>query len=220
MAIRAPHDTVFSMHKPETSPAEPNVWQRVSDATGTVVTPANIIDTVGLAGAKYGIDHFDSWPGIFAAAASFLSDVVDGRIARATDTASPLGEAIDAAGDKAKLAYALYKIDQLQLAPRKLLGAVALQNSCNAVLTTADQVVHKDEHVLHPSWFGKRAMFLQQTGVGLHVIAAQMEKDAMPRGRQVRSVANVVGWSGVALGVVATADYGKRFFGSLRKPKH
>lgn len=220
MVIRTAHDTVSAMHSNEAPLTEPNAWQRVSDATGTVITPANLIDAAGFVGAKYGIDHFDSWQGIFAAAASFLSDVVDGRVARATGTASPLGEAIDAAGDKAKLAYALYKMDRLQLAPRKLLGAVALQNGCNAILTTADQVVHKDGHVLHPSWFGKRAMFLQQTGVGLHVIAAQMENDTLPRSRQVRAVANILGWGGVALGAVATADYSKRFFGSLRRPKH
>lgn len=204
----------------ETVLPEPNTWQRISDATGTVITPANLIDAAGFGAAKYGLDQLDSWKGIYTAAASFLSDVVDGRIARATGTSSPLGEAIDAAGDKAKLAYALYQINRLQLAPRKLLGAVATQNACNTALTTADQLVHGKEHVLHSSWLGKRAMLLQQTGIGLHVIASQMEKDIMPRARQTRIAANVLGWSGVAVGVAATAGYGKRFFSSLRPTKH
>jgi hypothetical protein len=100
------------------------------------------------------------------------------------------------------------------------LGAVAVQNSCNTALTTADQVRHGQNHVLHASWFGKRAMFLQQMGVGLHVIAAQMEKDQRPRSRQVRLAANVLGWSGVALGVGATAGYTHQLITAVRRKKH
>lgn len=200
----------------ETPPAEPNGWQRLSGATGTCITPANVIDAVGFAGAKYGLDRLDSWSGIVAAGASFLSDVIDGRVARATGTTSPLGEAIDAAGDKVKLAYALRKINELKLAPRKLLAAIAIQNGCNAVLTTADQLLHKEQHVLHPSWFGKRAMFLQQMGVGLHVVAAQMEQDARPRAPRVRLAANILGWAGVGLGSVATTGYGRKLAAAQR----
>ena len=73
-----------------------------------------------------------------------MTDVVDGRVARSTKTQSPLGEAIDAAGDKVKLAIALYKIWALDLAPKSLLSAVAIQNAANVALVAADRMRHDD----------------------------------------------------------------------------
>lgn len=208
------------MPETETLAPQPNVWQKISDATGTVVTPANLLDAAGFAGAKYGIENLDSWQGIIVAASSFLADVADGKIARATHTSSELGETVDAAGDKVKLAYALYEIHRLKLAPKALLGAVALQNSLNVAMTAADQLHNGRDHVLHSSWFGKRAIFLQQVGLGLHVVAAQMERDDTPRSRRVRQIANVLGWSGVGLGIAASAGYGNRLLGSRKTKKH
>ncbi|MEO8862825.1 MAG: CDP-alcohol phosphatidyltransferase family protein, partial [Candidatus Saccharimonadales bacterium] len=108
----------FTVKAPDES--DKNTWQKISDATGTVVTPANAIDMLGFAGAKYGIDNLDSWKGIGLACASFMADAIDGKVARATGTQSELGEALDAAGDKVKLAYALVKIWQMDLAPKPL----------------------------------------------------------------------------------------------------
>ncbi len=194
--------------------ADQNVWQKISDATNTVVTPANAIDLLGFAGAKYGIDNLDSWKGIAVASASFLADVVDGKVARATGTQSELGEALDAAGDKVKLAYALVKIWQMDLAPKPLLVGVAAQNGLNAGLTIADRIVNKEDPALHPSWYGKRAMFLQQAGVGLHVVGSQMEKDEMRFSRGIKIAGTVLGAAGIALGTVASVDYARTLYRS------
>lgn len=196
---------------------DPNIWQIISDATRTVVTPANAIDLLAFYGAKKGIDNLDSWKGIGITAASFLSDIVDGKVARATGTQSPLGEALDAAGDKVKLAYALVKIWQLDLAPKPLLTAIAMQNLVNSGLTITDQAINNGDHVIHPSWFGKRAMLLQQTGLGLNVIGSQMNKDEMRFGKELKTAGTLLSSLGVVVGFVATAGYAKTLFKSKNK---
>jgi phosphatidylglycerophosphate synthase len=193
-----------------------NVWQKVSDATGTVVTPSNLLDGACFVGAKHGLDNLDSWRGIGAAAASFLPDIVDGDIARATGTSSKLGEGLDAIGDKAKMAYAVFKIIQQNLAPRPLVGAIAVQNGCNVALTTADQIANKPNHVLHSSWPGKGSMALEQSGAALHIVASKMEQSHSAHAANVRKAANVLGWAGVGLGVISTIGYSKELVNSLR----
>ncbi|MBP9738971.1 CDP-alcohol phosphatidyltransferase family protein [Candidatus Saccharibacteria bacterium] len=195
---------------------ELNNWQKISEATGTIVTPANAIDLLGFAGAKYGIDRLDSWKGIGIACASFMADFADGKVARATGTQSELGEALDAAGDKIKLAYALVKIWQLELAPKELLCAVAVQNGLNTGITLADKAINKNESVIHASWAGKRAIFLQQWGIGLNVVGSQMEKDEMRNARSVRLAGNIIGACGVVMGGIATAGYTRTLWRSLK----
>lgn len=204
---------------PETSPIDTdrNIWQKVSDATGTVVTPANAIDLAGFVGAKYGIDNIDNLKGIAVTSASFAADIADGWVARKTGTESELGEALDAAGDKAKMTYGLLKIWKKDLAPKYLLAAVAMQNSVNAGLTITDRVVNWKEPALHPSWFGKRAILLQQSGIGLHVVGSHMEKNDVRFHNAVKAAGTVLGLSGVALGVVASAGYSKTLRQSKRK---
>lgn len=193
-----------------------NNWQRLSDATGTILTPANMLDAIGAGFAKYGCDHLSSWRGIGAATIGFMTDIADGKIARRTGTTSPLGEKVDAAGDKIKLAYGLKKVSELGLAPPLLMQAIKLQNSANVGLTMIDQITNKAAPVLHASWFGKRAIFLQQCGVGLHVVGSQLKRDGKKReGEKLKTAGTVLGIGGIALGCVATADYGATLVGSF-----
>jgi len=187
---------------------ERNIFQNISDSTGTVITPSNIIDVASMVGSKYGIDRLDTWRGIGTALVSFGADMVDGKIARATGTQSALGEAIDAGGDKIRLAYAIGKIWQLDLAPKHLLVAVAIQNSLNTALTMVDRATNADEPQIHPSWWGKRAILLQQTGIGLHVIGSRLEKDEkLASSRFSKTAGSVLGYAGVAFGAVASTGY-------------
>ena len=89
---------------------EQNVWQQLQHATNDVITPANVLDAAAFGLSLYGIKNLDSWKGIGASALSFSADLFDGKLARATGTSSALGEAVDAGGDKVKLALALYQI--------------------------------------------------------------------------------------------------------------
>lgn len=193
-----------------------NIWQDIARATNDILTPSNVIDGASMVGAKYSLDRLDSWQGITGAAASFLTDLVDGKIARATGTSSPLGEAVDAAGDKIKMAYGLIKINQLELAPKALVRAVATRNSLNAILSTADQVANGHNHKLHSSKLGQITIFLEQLAIGAHVIASQMDKNDIRDTKQLKLAANIIGWGGgVALGTLATINYAR----ALRAPR-
>lgn len=185
-----------------------NVWQEIAEATNGIVTPANVLDVAGFGLCIHGLRKLNSWRGIVATAAGFMTDVVDGRVARSTKTQSPLGEAVDAAGDKVKLALALYKLWSLDLAPRPLLCAVAIQNTANVALVAADRMRHEEPR-LHSSSHGKKAMFLEQWGLGLHVIASQVSTTHERRGRLIKRTATVLTVAGLIHGVVATSGYAR-----------
>lgn len=189
------------------SPEEFNRWQQLSEATGTVVTPANIIDAMGFIGAKYGIDRIDTPRGAAIVALSYGADVIDGKVARATGTESKLGEAVDAAGDKVKLAYGLVQVWRKGLASKPLLTAVAVQNVANSALTLADQRINGKEPVIHSSYLGKRSFFMQELGVGLSIAGTQIRDRGFGFGEKIRKTGNFIGFAGVAVGTVATAGY-------------
>ncbi|MDZ7744841.1 MAG: CDP-alcohol phosphatidyltransferase family protein [Candidatus Saccharibacteria bacterium] len=191
-----------------------NTFQRVANETYDIVTPANVIDGVALVGAFAGSRHLDKWGGIATCAASFAADVADGPVARGTGTQSELGEMVDATGDKIKLAFTAAAIWKHKLAPRHLISAVAIQNGINAVATTIDRSMDK-EAVIHPSMFGKRAIFLQQAGLGAHVIGSKLEEDHPRMSKYVKRAGTAVGYTGVGLGIVASIGYVRALHDSL-----
>jgi phosphatidylglycerophosphate synthase len=193
-----------------------NNWQILARATNDYVTPANAFDAVGFAASMYGIYNLDSWKGIAAAAGGFMTDVFDGKIARGTGTATDKGEIVDATGDKIKLAFALAQIWRLDLAPKWLIGAVLVQNSANVVMTAADRRLNKKEPVLHASIFGKRAMFLEQWGLGLHVIGSEVQKKNERRGRYIKAAGTIVGLAGLGLGGAASFGYARTLLASRK----
>lgn len=196
-----------------------NIFQKVQKATGGLVTPANVlVDAPAFCGAMYGINikGLDSWTGIIITAGSFLADMVDGPVARLTKTESPLGETVDAAGDKIKLAAALYRIWELDLAPKPLIVAIAAQNGINVALTTADRAINR-KPVIHPSYFGKRAILLEQLGLGLHVIGSEVAKKNERRGAIIKKVGTLTSVAGLGLGSAATAGYTKSLFSARKK---
>lgn len=183
-----------------------NFWQVIAGATNDVVTPANALDAAAFGLSIYGLNNLDSWKGIIASASAFGADLVDGKIARATGTQSDLGEAVDAGGDKIKLAFALYQIWKLNLAPKTLIMAVAAQNGYNIGLTAADRSLN-DKPSIHPSSFGKKAIFLEQMGLGMHVIGSEVSKQNEKRGRAIKLAGSVVGYAGVGVGIIASSGY-------------
>lgn len=196
-----------------------NNWQRVAQATNNIVTPANALDVAGFAGSMYGLANLDSWRGIIVGSAGFATDYFDGKVARGTGTASPLGEAIDAAGDKVKLAFALYQIWKLDLAPKWLVGAVAVQNGANIALTATDRIMNS-EPVLHPSQNGKRAIFIEQLGLGMHIVGSEVSKTNARKGRFIKAAGTIVSLAGVGIGGVATAGYTSTLFSTLSNSRH
>lgn len=196
------------MPKRHASKVKPIV-QAVAEKTHGVLTPANAVSAAGIIGAFYGIKRLNTPVGVAISGISFLADFADGKIARATNTSSEFGEALDATGDKIKLGYALCKMWELDLAPKPLMTAVALQNSANAVMTVVDKVQHGEDSVLHASWLGKRAIFMQQAGLGAHVISSHMPISEKGRSR-VELAGTVTALCGIGLGIAASTGYARR----------
>ena len=83
--------------------ADRNVFQNMAAATGGIVSPANIITVIGLGMVIYGLVSIlqqQFWAGLVLLVSGRLLDIVDGLVAEATHTKSPLGELFDAAADK------------------------------------------------------------------------------------------------------------------------
>jgi len=85
------------------APAKRNIFQKISAATHGVASPANVITVIGLGIVIYGLILLlqqQYWVGLVLLAVGRLLDVVDGIVAEATGTKSPLGELFDAVADK------------------------------------------------------------------------------------------------------------------------
>jgi hypothetical protein len=70
-------------------------------------------------------------------------------------------------------------------------------------------VLNKEEPALHPSILGKRAMFLEQWGLGLHVIGSEVQKTNERRGRYIKIAGTIVGLAGLGLGGAASFGYAR-----------
>lgn len=185
---------------------EPNTWQAIANATNDWVTPANVIDVAAFGLAMKAGGNLTETSGIAHAAAAFGADIIDGKVARTTGTASSKGEAIDAAGDKIKLGYYLLKIWQEGLAPKPLLAAVALQNTANVAITAYDRKTNPMP-LVHPSIDGKRGIFMQQAGIGLHVIGSRVAKSKPETGWLIKTTGTAVTALGILRGLKATREY-------------
>ncbi len=194
------------------SPTEPGIgrptlFERAAKRTHGVVTPANALDVVAMAGVAWSASRLDRWSGIGVAAASYLADVADGVIARRTNTSSRVGELVDHVGDKPKVLWGVREIWRLELADKPLLAAVACYNLANAALTTF-AVVANEEPQIEVTRRAKRAMFATTTGVGVQVIGHKIAETSPRAGCLVRWVGTALGYGGVLfLGVPTTRDY-------------
>ncbi len=184
------------------------VSKTVAEGTNYWITPANVVSPIGLGLSIDGSNKLGTWSGICETAIGFGLDVADGALARATDTASPKGEILDATLDKIKVGYFALKLFQENRAPKGLIGAVAAQNSLNAAITLYDKYTNEIPRV-HPVKEGKRGMFAQNLGLGLHAVGTKLTETHPAAGASVKKLGSVVGYSGVALSLVASAKYAR-----------
>lgn len=187
--------------------AKPNVFQQTMEATGGVVTPANVMDAAAFAVTAAGASELDSWEGIGKIAGAFSVDWLDGKVARLTGTVSPLGASLDAVGDKIKLSMIGYQAYKKDLVHPVVLGAVAAQNLANAAATAYDRTVH-DEPRVKVTHEGRRTMFYNCLGLGLQIIGTELAKTHPDHGRKVKVAGAAAAAGGLAFyGWRATRDY-------------
>ena len=191
-----------------TDPGRPHTaFERIARRTHGVVTPANVLDVLAMAGVAWSAPRLDRWSGIAVAAPSYLADVADGMIARRTNTSSRFGELVDHVGDKPKVFLGLRAIWRLRIADKPLLAAVGCYNLANAALTSYDFVVNEEPQIA-VTRRAKRAMFATTAGVGVQAIGHKIAETFPRLGRLVTWVGAILGYGGVLVfGVPTTVDY-------------
>lgn len=120
------------------APDEWNFWQRMAAASDGLVTPANVISTVGFLLAGLGLVsliHRDYITGFVLLVVGRLADAIDGYAADFTGTKSTFGEALDAGLDKAIAFLTLLVFSLVGILPLWLAVLIAAQNLANVAAT-------------------------------------------------------------------------------------
>jgi cardiolipin synthase len=121
------HRTTGKADWAEVAPASRNVWQKLAVATRGLATPGNIVTVVGFAIVVYGLSILllhQYWLGLLLIGAGRALDILDGIVAEATGTKSPLGEAFDATFDKLGTAATLVIFGIAGIAPWWVLALI------------------------------------------------------------------------------------------------
>lgn len=141
-------------------PEKWNSWQKVAASTKGVLTPANVISSLGALLVIAGFLQFKdgvTLSGILFIIFGRLADITDGYVAHHTGTKSPLGEIIDTTIDKVTIFFGLVVIILLNLLPALFAAAIIVQSLLNS---TASLIGKRRSIAIHPSQYGKLATFL------------------------------------------------------------
>jgi phosphatidylglycerophosphate synthase len=192
----------------ESTPVEKRtIWQRIAAATYGVVTPGNIVTATGTGLTLQGLGllaNGDVKPALMSITAGRIADILDGLLAHATHTKSPLGEALDAGFDKIQTAAALVVLTREGIIPPPVTAALALGQTA---IFGFSAIAKQRGHEIHPGLSGKYAMGLGWTAmigfVGSHVA----ELEGLPEISHSVRLASAVATIG-AVSLSARAAYG------------
>lgn len=138
-------------------PTQRTGWQRLAASSGGILTPGNTLTLIGLLLVMWGTysifhKHYES--GMLALFSGRIADILDGLIAEATKTKSPLGEMIDAVADKIALLIVLPVLAANHLVPVAVIGLLLLYSLTNASFGILSKV---KKRMVHPTFEGKLA---------------------------------------------------------------
>ena len=141
-----------------------------------VFTIPNLISVTGAALAMHGSEKIDTPEGLAECAVGRLADVLDGKIARMTGQTSNFGAALDAITDKIVMAKILYEMDKKGLAPKRVLGTVAILNSINAVATGIANLRSEEKAETRPTKSGKVGLAMETAALVAYAAAELVYK--------------------------------------------
>ncbi len=141
-----------------------------------VFTIPNLISVTGAALAMHGSEKIDTPEGLAECAVGRLADVLDGKIARMTGQTSNFGAALDAITDKIVMAKILYEMDKKGLAPKRVLGTVAILNSINAVATGIANLRSDEKAETRPTKSGKVGLAMETAALVAYAAAELVDK--------------------------------------------
>lgn len=196
MKVAKPHDR----QKPA---ASSHPWQRLAAKTHGFVTPGNILTLTGGLATLLGLwllsaQHFG--PAFWTIGFGRVCDILDGRVARLTSTAGPVGEVFDAGMDKIVILVAGVVLAVEHTAPLAVLLVIISLQLIVAFLAMAARLSHIQ---LHSSRVGKYSTFALWLTLLLYVLTDWLHSlHHIEAGRTVYIAANWL-MVGVVAGIVA-----------------
>ena len=141
-----------------------------------IFTIPNFISVTGAALVMHGSEKIDTAEGLAECAVGRLADVLDGKVARMTGQTSNTGAALDATTDKIVMAKILYEMNKKELAPKYVLGTVAILNSINAITTGIANLRSKEKAETRPTKSGKVGLAMETAALVAYAAAEIVDK--------------------------------------------
>ena len=141
-----------------------------------IFTIPNLISVTGAALAIHGSEKIDTAEGLAECAVGRLADVLDGKVARMIGQTSNFGAALDATTDKIVMAKILYEMHKKGLAPKYVLGTVAVLNSINAVATGIANLRSDEKAETRPTKSGKVGLAMETAALVAYAAAELADK--------------------------------------------
>ena len=152
------------------------VFPTVRKVAKDIFTVPNLISVTGATLAIRGSKKIDTVEGLTKCAVGRLADVLDGKVARMTGQTSNTGAALDATTDKIVMAKILYEMNKRELAPKHVLGTVAILNSMNAVATGIANLRSDEKAETRPTKSGKVGLAMETAALVAYAAAELADK--------------------------------------------
>ena len=149
---------------------------RANKIAKDVFTIPNAITLTGGILAWRGAEELNNPCGLSKAALGRLLDIIDGPVSRLTGQTSDVGAALDATTDKIVMAKILYEMNKKELAPKYVLGTVAILNSINAVATGIANLRSEEKAETRPTKSGKVGLAMETAALVAYAAAELADK--------------------------------------------
>ena len=187
------------------------VFPTVRKVAKDIFTVPNLISVTGATLVIRGSKKIDTVEGLTKCAVGRLADVLDGKVARMTGQTSNTGAALDATTDKIVMAKILYEMNKRELAPKHVLGTVAILNSMNAAATGIANLRSDKKAETRPTKSGKLAMAGETVTLISYIAAHIAEQDKNPKlAKLLRKLGAAAFAASLPFAAHATCTYIKR----------
>ena len=188
------------------------VFPTVRKVAKDVLTVPNLISVAGATLAIRGSEKINTAEGLAECAVGRLADVLDGKVARMTGQTSNTGAALDATTDKIVMAKILYEMNKRELAPKRVLGTVAVLNSMNAAATGIANLRSDEKAETRPTKSGKVGLAMETTALVAYAAAELVDKrtDSPKPAKLLRKLGAGAFAASLPFAVHATCTYIKR----------
>ena len=188
------------------------VFPTVRKVAKDIFTVPNLISVTGATLAIRGSKKIDTVEGLTKCAVGRLADVLDGKVARMTGQTSNTGAALDATTDKIVMAKILYEMNKKELAPKYVLGTVALLNSINAVATGIANLRSDEKAETRPTKSGKVGLAMETAALVAYAAAELADKrtDSPKPAKLLRKLGATAFAASLPFAAHATCTYIKR----------